>query len=90
MQAKNRLFEIEVNGTASSWGTYVRTPTEKGMAFCCRDTTHGKLHLQLREFLGRNVEINGNQRSKIILEAQSSLAGVEAGGGPGDEVWRAN
>jgi tocopherol cyclase len=44
----------------------------------------------LRELLGGNVEKNGKQRSKIILEAQSSLAGLEVGGGPWDAVWRSN
>ena len=50
----------------------------------------GELRLQLRELLGGNVEKNGKQRSKIILEAQSSLSGLEVGGGPWDEVWRSN
>src|SRR6478672_439584 len=43
MQARNSQFEVELIGTTNSPGTYVRTPTEKGMAFCCRDTTHGEL-----------------------------------------------
>jgi tocopherol cyclase len=88
MQARNSQFEIELIGTTNNPGTYVRTPTEKGMAFCCRDTTHGNLRLQLREFLGRNLDKSGKQRSRIILEAQSSLCGLEVGGGPWDEVWQ--
>ncbi|MEG4799715.1 tocopherol cyclase family protein [Microcoleus sp. ARI1-B5] len=90
MQARNSQFEVELIGTTNSSGTYVRTPTAKGLAFCCRDTTHGNLRLQLRELLGQNVEKNGKQSSKIILEAQSSLSGLEVGGGPWDEVWRSN
>lgn len=88
MQAKNSQFEIELTGTTNNPGTYVRTPTAKGMAFCCRDTTHGELSLQLRELLGGNIDKNGNQRYRIILEAQSSLCGLEVGGEPWDEVWQ--
>ncbi|TAF50065.1 MAG: tocopherol cyclase, partial [Oscillatoriales cyanobacterium] len=90
MQARNSQFEIELSGSTKNSGTYVRTPTVNGLAFCCRDTTHGELRLQLRELLDQNVEKNGKQRSKIILEAQSSLAGLEVGGGPWDAVWRSN
>jgi len=88
MQAKNSQFEIELTGTTNNPGTYVRTPTPQGMAFCCRDTTHGELSLQLRELLGRNLDKNGNQRYRIIVEAQSSLCGLEVGGGPWDETWQ--
>jgi tocopherol cyclase len=90
MEARNSQFEVELSGSTKSSGTYVRTPTANGLAFLCRDTTHGELRLQLRELLGGNVEKNGNQRSKIILEAQSSLVGLEVGGGPWDAVWRSN
>ena len=90
MRARNSQFEVELIGTTNSPGTYVRAPTANGMAFCCRDTTHGELRLQLRELLGGNVDKNGNQRSRIILEAQSSLCGLEVGGGPWDEVWQTN
>jgi len=33
------------------------------------------------------VELKGG-KSEIILEAESSLCGLEIGGGPWDEVWR--
>ncbi|TAG94250.1 MAG: tocopherol cyclase [Oscillatoriales cyanobacterium] len=90
MWARNSQFEVELIGTTNTPGNYVRIPTAKGMAFCCRDTTHGNLHLQLRELLGGNVDKNGKQRSRIILEAESSLCGLEVGGEPWDEVWQTN
>lgn len=90
MRARNSQFEVELIGTTNTPGNYVRVPTAKGMAFCCRDTTHGNLCLQLRELLGGNVDKNGSQRSRIIVEAQSSLCGLEVGGGPWDEVWQTN
>jgi tocopherol cyclase len=90
MQARNSQFEVELIATTNRPGTDLRAPTEKGLVFCCRDTTHGKLRLQLRELLGGNVDKNGKQRSRIILEAESSFPGLEVGGGPWDEVWRSN
>jgi tocopherol cyclase len=90
MRARNSQFEVELIGTTNTPGNYVRIPTAKGMAFCCRDTTHGNLHIQLRELLGGNVDKNGKQRSRIILEAQSFLCGLEVGGEPWDEVWQTN
>ena len=90
MQARNSQFEVELIATTNRPGTYLRAPTEKGLAFCCRDTTHGKVRLQLRELLGGNFDKNGKQRSRIILEAESSFPGLEVGGGPWDEVWRSN
>ncbi len=90
MRARNSQFEVELIGSTKTPGNYVRVPTAKGMTFCCRDTTHGNLHLQIRELLGGNVDKSGKQRSRIILEAQSSLCGLEVGGGPWDEVWQTN
>lgn len=72
MQARNRQFEIELTGTTDKPGTPLRAPTEKGLAFVCRDTMRGHLSLEMRE-------ISENQ-SKIILKARSSLCGLEVGG----------
>lgn len=81
VNAKNSQFEVELIGTTELPGTLLRAPTEKGLVFCCRDTMQGKLSLQLRA-----LQDKGN--SKIILEAQSNLCGLETGGGPWDETWR--
>jgi tocopherol cyclase len=76
--AENDEFWVEVTGSCDRPGTFVRTPTAQGLAFTCRDTTHGYVTLQLREKLS----------NKVIFQAQSSLCGLEVGGGPWDEEWQ--
>lgn len=76
MQAVSSEFKITLTGKTDLPGTYVRTPTAQGLIFNCRDTTKGKLHLELRD-----------RSDKIIVEATSNLAGLEVGGEPWDEVW---
>lgn len=80
MQAKNGDIEIELTGTSDRPGTPLRAPTENGLVFCCRDTMHGKLTLELRDL--------ANGRSKQILKATSVVCGLEIGGGPWEEPWR--
>ncbi|AFZ13046.1 tocopherol cyclase [Crinalium epipsammum PCC 9333] len=82
MHAENAFYEMELTGTTDLPGTLLRAPTNNGMIFCCRDTMNGELHLQLREKrLGK---------SKLILEAHSSLCGLEVGGGSWEESWRSS
>lgn len=88
MQAHNDRFEITLIGTTDLAGTELRAPTEQGLTFCCRDTGFGKLHLQLRERSPASARIPQQKSSKLILEARSSLCGLEVGGGPWDEPWR--
>lgn len=76
MQAKNSQFEIELIGTCDRPGTPLRAPTKNGLAFCCRDTMYGHLTIELREI-----------NSQVILQAHSSLCGLEIGGGPWEELW---
>ena len=78
MQARNSEFEIELTGTTDLPGTPLRAPTENGLIFCCRDTMQGQLSLELRSRRG----------GKPILQATSSLCGLETGGGPWDEPWQ--
>ncbi|MDF5727392.1 MAG: tocopherol cyclase family protein [Rhizonema sp. PD38] len=75
MHAKNAKYEIELTGTTDLPGTPLRAPTTEGLVYCCRDTMQGQLNLELREF-------SGGER-KIILQAYSSLCGLETGG----ESW---
>ncbi len=79
MTAENERYEVELMGTTDLPGTPLRAPTEKGLIFCCQDTMRGQLHLQLRE--------RCQGKSKIIVEAQSSLCGLETGGSPWEETW---
>lgn len=76
MQGISSEYRITLTGETDLPGTYVRTPTAQGLIFNCRDTTNGKLHLEL-------CDRHGN----IIVAASSNLAGLEIGGAPWDEVW---
>ncbi len=75
MEAIKGDLVVTLIGTTDLPGTYVRTPTAKGLVFNCRDTTKGKLSLKLR------------YQGKIILNANSCLAGLEIGGSPWDETF---
>ena len=77
LEGKSSEFEVSITGTTGLPGTYVRTPTAKGLVFNCRDTTKGKLDLKLSDRYG-----------KIIVEATSNLAGLEVGGAPWDSAWK--
>jgi tocopherol cyclase len=79
MQAKNGEFEISLTGTTDLPGTPLRAPTENGLIFCCRDTMQGQLNLELRR---------AQPSGQLILEATSSLCGLEVGGEPWDVPWR--
>ncbi len=76
MEASNDDFTVTLVGTTDLPGTYVGTPTAKGLVFNCRDTTKGKLFLELRSRSG-----------KAILKANSCNAGLEIGGSPWNEAW---
>lgn len=66
---------VTVVGKTDFSGTYVRTPTAKGLRLNCRDTTKGNLSLILKN------------KAKTIVEANSDLAGLEIGGSPWDKSW---
>ena len=78
LQGKSAQYTVTLTGKTDLLGTYVRTPTAKGLVFNCRDTTRGELNLILYE---------GNEK---ILEANSIQAGLEVGGEPWDTAWVAN
>jgi tocopherol cyclase len=81
MQAYNSRYRVELTGTTDRPGTPLRAPTETGLVYVCRDTMHGHLTLELREFIAG--------QSTLILKATSSTCGLEVGGGPWQEVWKA-
>ena len=76
MQAVNRDYSIILTGKTNLPGTYVRTPTAQGLVFNCRDTTNGKLTLELCD-----------RHKRTFLKAESNLAGLEVGGSPWNEAW---
>ncbi|MEM8832527.1 MAG: tocopherol cyclase family protein [Cyanobacteria bacterium P01_G01_bin.19] len=76
MQGISSKYSVSLTGTTDSLGAYVRTPTAKGLVFNCRDTTNGILNLDLKD-----------SRGKIIIKANSNLAGLEVGGTSWNNVW---
>ena len=76
MQAISSQFKVTLRGKTDLSGTYVRTPTAQGLVFNCRDTTNGKLSLEL-----------GYRTGEIIIQASSNLAGLEVGGASWDKAW---
>ncbi|CAD5931639.1 putative tocopherol cyclase, chloroplastic [Planktothrix tepida] len=76
MNAKNEQYEVSLIATTDYPGTLLRAPTEQGLIFRCRDTMHGKIHLQL------------TAKNRMILEATSDLCGVEVGGKIWHETWK--
>lgn len=74
--AQSEQYEVVLKGETNLSGTYVRTPTAKGLVFNCRDTTQGKLSLSLYDCQGRT-----------IVKAYSNQAGLEIGGTPWEETW---
>ena len=87
IQARNSAYEVELVGTTDRVGTFVRTPTQEGLVFVCRDTTYGKLTIELR-CRRRAMPSRGWGKSKTILKAVSSVSGLEVGGSPWNEPWR--
>lgn len=77
MQAQSLTHTVELLGTTPEPGTPLRAPTENGLQVCCRDTMQGELRLRLRDRAGQT-----------LLEATSSLCGLEVGGGqPWQATW---
>lgn len=72
MQAETAGHRVELVGTCDRPPTPIRVPTAEGMVFACQDTTQGQLTVKLWEKQG--------DRHKLLLQAQSHLAGLEVGG----------
>ncbi|MDX2228293.1 MAG: tocopherol cyclase family protein [Leptolyngbyaceae cyanobacterium bins.349] len=68
--AESDRHRVDVIGTTDRPAVEVRVPTEQGLIFACRDTTHGQVQVTLRE----------KSPERLLLEAKSSLAGLETGG----------
>ena len=76
IQATSDQYKVTLTGKTNLLGTYVRTPTARGLVFNCRDTTRGILSLELNDRAG-----------KTIVKASSMQAGLEVGGLPWDKAW---
>lgn len=77
LSAQNYRYRVQLTGIAKDKGARVRVPTLEGMQWQCRDTTHGRLHMQLWHL----------QDDLPIIDATSELAGLEVGGGPWEVPW---
>ncbi|MCY7286515.1 MAG: tocopherol cyclase family protein [Cyanobacteria bacterium CAN_BIN43] len=77
MVAQSDRYQVTLSGKTTRSGTPLRAPTAQGLIFCCRDTMSGELSLTLRD----------RQSKQIILEAHSTLCGLETGGSPWTETW---
>ncbi|MBF2026403.1 MAG: tocopherol cyclase family protein [Oscillatoriales cyanobacterium C42_A2020_001] len=79
MWAESDRYRVEVIGSTSREPALVRVPTQDGLVFACRDTTRGDLQVKLWE----------KASDRLLLNAHSSLAGLETGGS-WDGVWRSS
>ena len=79
MQAETAEYGVELIATTDRPGTPLRAPTRAGLIFICRDTMHGYLNLRLKQ--------RHRQGHTVVLQAKSSLCGLEVGGEPWDEPW---
>uniref|UniRef100_A0A832H7M2 Tocopherol cyclase n=1 Tax=Oscillatoriales cyanobacterium SpSt-402 TaxID=2282168 RepID=A0A832H7M2_9CYAN len=79
MWAESDRHRVEVIGSTSREPALVRVPTQDGLVFACRDTTRGDLQVKLWE----------KTSDRLLLNAHSSLAGLETGGS-WEGVWRSS
>ncbi|MBM0743320.1 tocopherol cyclase family protein [Phormidium sp. CLA17] len=77
MWAESDLCRVELVGKTTRSPVSVRVPTVQGFIFACRDTTQGELSLKLWN------RANDQQ----VVQAHSSLAGLEVGGASWHETW---
>ncbi|NDJ17653.1 tocopherol cyclase family protein [Myxacorys almedinensis] len=84
MSAKSDDYTVIVRGTTNLPGTPLRAPTLDGLAFACRDTMRGDVTVEVHDLRSKAPEDRGYQ---LILQAKSSLCGLETGGGPWNEIW---
>ncbi|NJL01724.1 MAG: tocopherol cyclase [Spirulinaceae cyanobacterium SM2_1_0] len=77
MRARRDRYQVELTGTTQRSGTALRAPMPNGLQFCCRDTMHGELQLDLKTRAG-----------EPIVTARSQQCGLEVGGElPWSTTW---
>ena len=82
LRAERPDYVVELSGHTDRPGTPLRTPTQEGLIFRCRETAHGHLSLTLWRKRGPTLTLE--------LMAQSHQASLETGGGPWEEDWIAD
>jgi tocopherol cyclase len=68
MTAQNHHYQVRLRGSCTQPGTPLRAPIHNGLRFCCRDTMQGHVELEL------------HQGRRQIINARSTLCGLEVGG----------
>jgi tocopherol cyclase len=76
MWAVNHEYEVELEARCDRPGTPLRAPTHDGLVFCCRDTMQGWVKFTLRD-----------RHHNELIQATSSLCGLEVGGHYWDYPW---
>jgi tocopherol cyclase len=87
MHAENDRYRVELTASApEQQGTLVRAPTQEGLAFVCRDTTRGQLHLKLWHRKPERAE----SELELVLDTYSELGCLEVGGEPWQQTWHSS
>lgn len=84
VSGRSEEYEALVEATCDNSGTPLRAPTaDDGLAPRCRDSFFGRVRLRVWR-----LNSGGRRQEPPLLDAQSSSAAVEIGGGPWDQVWQ--
>ncbi len=75
MEATHQQYKVCLTATTDLPGTPLKAPTQQGLIFFCQDTMQAQLTLKLYH------------QDTLILEAHSSLCGVETGGEGWQQPW---
>jgi tocopherol cyclase len=82
IKARSGTYEALIEATCSSEGAVLRAPTaDQGLAPMCKDTFEGFCRLQL-------WEVSPAGAKRLLVDATSSSAALEVGGGPWWGPWR--
>lgn len=88
IRARNGTHEALIEATADAPGAVLRAPTPRdGLAAVCRDTFFGRCRLRLWPLGANRLPVPG---ATPIVDALSSTAALEVGGGPWFTNWSAS
>ena len=69
MEARSDRYRVPLHGECNVPGTRTQVPSASGLAFRCRDPSHGSIALTLEGAIARRTIV-------------TSSGGIEIGGGP--------
>jgi tocopherol cyclase len=82
MTAQNHRYRLVLQGTTGLDPAPVRVPTREGLQWRCWDTTRGQLTLQVWK------QRPASASAQLMLEATTTLAGLEVGGLGWEMPWQ--